>query len=207
LRKTATPEDDEIEEKETGPLRRCLVKRESFARETMLRFVVAPDQTLVFDVTATLPGRGLWLSASADVIHSAIKSGILSRAAKQRVTIPPEFLLLVTTALERRLIELLGLARRGGNAICGFEKAREWLQEQKAGLVVQAADGSADERARFCSGSAVKQVVLLDAARLGKIFGREQAVHVVIGAGRLAKMIENEADRLAAVAGRGRSGQ
>jgi ribosomal protein L7Ae-like RNA K-turn-binding protein len=147
------------------------------------------------------------LSASADVIHSAIKSGILSRAAKQRVTIPPEFLLLVTTALERRLIELLGLARRGGNAICGFEKAREWLQEQKAGLVVQAADGSADERARFCSGSAVKQVVLLDAARLGKIFGREQAVHVVIGAGRLAKMIENEADRLAAVAGRGRSGQ
>jgi predicted RNA-binding protein YlxR (DUF448 family) len=173
----------------------------------MLRFVVAPDASLVFDVTATLPGRGLWLSASGNVIQSAIKSGVFSRAAKQRVSVPPELAQLVKSALERRVTELLGLARRGGIAICGFEKAREWLVAGKAGLVVQAADGSLAELARFCSGSEVTQIRVLDGTRLGKIFGREQAVHVVIGAGKLAKMIESESYRLAAVAGPGLSGQ
>ncbi|NNM56477.1 DUF448 domain-containing protein, partial [Acidocella sp.] len=59
--------ESEDEAPERGPLRRCLVKRESFAREAMLRFVVGPQRQLVFDVSATLPGRGLWLSASRDV--------------------------------------------------------------------------------------------------------------------------------------------
>ena len=55
-------------------------------REAMLRFVVGPDQTLVFDAGATLPGRGLWLSAAGDVVEMALKRGVFSRAAKQPVT-------------------------------------------------------------------------------------------------------------------------
>ena len=56
----ATIEDDA----ETGPLRRCIVTRERLPKEQLIRFVVGPDKTLVPDLTATLPGRGIWLSAS-----------------------------------------------------------------------------------------------------------------------------------------------
>jgi predicted RNA-binding protein YlxR (DUF448 family) len=212
-RRTATqPEPETVEaepgdEPEKGPLRRCLVTRESLPRETMLRFVAGPDQKIVFDAAATLPGRGLWLSARADVITSALKRGVFARAAKQQVKIPENLRDLVEAGLKRRMTELLGLARRGGNAISGFEKAREWLAAGKVGLVVQASDGSAEERARFTGGRDVKAITALSAAALGKVFGRDNAVHVVIASGKLARMIEVEADRLAGVAGGDTSGQ
>jgi predicted RNA-binding protein YlxR (DUF448 family) len=183
------------------------VLRESFDRDIMLRFVVSPDEAVVFDVAATLPGRGHWLSARADVLDQAVKKNIFSRAAKQRVLVPPDLRFQVETMLRRRLIDLLGLARRGGGAISGFEKAREWLTEGKAGLVVQAADGSAEERARFLGGRGLPVVAVLDAAALGRIFGREHTVHAVVAAGKLARMIEVDAGRLAGVAGGETSGQ
>jgi predicted RNA-binding protein YlxR (DUF448 family) len=181
--------------------------RESFDRETMLRFVVSPDEDIAFDVAATLPGRGHWLSARADVLDQAVKKNVFSRAAKQRVKVPPDLRCQVETMLRRRLIDLLGLARRGGGAISGFEKAREWLTAGKAGLVVQAADGSVEERARFVGGRDLPVVAALDAATLGRIFGRDHTVHAVVAAGKLARMVEVDARRLAGVAGGETSGQ
>ncbi len=173
----------------------------------MLRFVVAPEDRIIFDVAATLPGRGHWLSARADVVEQAVKKNVFSRAARRRVEVAPDLLAQVETMLRRRLIDLLGLARRGGGAISGFEKAREWLAAGKAGLVVQAADGSLEERARFVGGRDIPVVTALDAATLGKVFGREHSVHAVVAAGKLARMIEVDAQRLAGVAGGQTSGQ
>jgi len=184
-----------------------MVTRTSFARETMLRFVVGPERAVVFDATATLPGRGLWLSASGDVIDMALKRGVFARAAKQAVIVPPDLRARVEAALRRRILELCGLARRSGQAISGFEKAREWLAAGKAGLVLQAWDGSVDERARFIGGRDVPVASPLDAAALGKVFGREQTVHAVIAAGTLASKLQIEVLRLAGVAGGNVSGQ
>jgi predicted RNA-binding protein YlxR (DUF448 family) len=173
----------------------------------MLRFVVGPAQTLVFDAAATLPGRGLWLSAKADVLESSVKRGVFARAAKQAVRVPPELRRLVELSLRARITDLIGLARRGGNAIAGFEKARDWLTAGKVGLVVQASDGSAEECRRFLGGRDVPVVTPLNGVLLGKIFGRDLAVHVVVAQGKLARMIEIDAARLAGVAGGGTSGQ
>jgi predicted RNA-binding protein YlxR (DUF448 family) len=183
------------------------VKRESFARETMLRFVAGPERQLVFDASATLPGRGLWLSAAGDVIEAAVKRGVFARAAKAQLLVPQDLSARVEAALRQRVAEFLGLARRGGNAVAGFEKAREWLVSGKAGLVIQAADGSVEERARFIGGRDVFVAAPLDGAQLGRIFGREQAVHVAVALGPLATKIQNEILRLAAVAGGRPSGQ
>jgi predicted RNA-binding protein YlxR (DUF448 family)/ribosomal protein L30E len=207
LRKTATPpEDDTDDDPHTGPQRRCLVTRESFLRETMLRFVVGPEGQVVFDVAATLPGRGMWLSASGDVVDMAVKRGVFARAAKAQVKTPPDLRSVIESRLRARVGEFLGLARRSGAAISGFETAREWLVAGKAGLVVQAADGSAEERSRFVGSRQIPVVAVLTAAELGKVFGRDHAVHVAIASGRLARMIEVEAARLAGVAGGGTSG-
>ncbi|MDE1895885.1 MAG: RNA-binding protein [Rhodospirillales bacterium] len=195
------------EEPEQGPLRRCLVTRTQGRREEMLRFVASPDGALIFDPGATLPGRGMWLSASVDVIELAVRRGVFARAARAPLKLPESLHKVVEAVLARRLSDLLGLARRSGAAISGFEKAREWLQASKGGLIVQAADGSVEERARFVGGRAVPCVAVLSAAALGKIFGREHTVHVVILPGRWAQMIELEARRLLGVAKESVSGQ
>jgi uncharacterized protein len=168
----------------------------------MIRFVVAPDRTLVPDLTATLPGRGIWLSASGDVIQTARAQGGLgrafARAARGPVSVPPDLPAALDAALVRRIGELLGLARRAGQAVAGFDKAREWLRTGRGRLILQASDGSAAERARFLAGAADSVEVLdpLPAAVLGQVFGRDHVVHIAIAPGRLGERLAIEAARL-----------
>ena len=194
--------DAEEEESETGPLRRCIVTRERLPREKMIRFVVGPERTIVPDLTATLPGRGIWLSARRDVLETARAQGGLgrafARAARGPVTVPPDLPAVLEAALVRRIGEQLGLARRAGQAVAGFDKAREWLRTGRGRLILQASDGSAAERARFLSGAtdAVTVHAPLSAAALGRVFGRDHVVHVAIAPGRLAERLAIEAARL-----------
>ncbi len=51
-----------------------------------MRFVVGPDRVVVPDLGARLPGRGIWLSARADVLETARARGAFARAAKGAVT-------------------------------------------------------------------------------------------------------------------------
>ena len=190
------------EEPETGPLRRCIVTRERAERARMLRFVVSPDRLIVPDLAARLPGRGIWLSARRDVLETARARGAFARAAKGSVTMPADLPAIIEAGLHRRITELLGLARRAGQAVSGFQKAREWLLAGRAGLVVQAADGSVDERSRFLSGArGVPVAAPLTAAALGAVFGRDHVVHAIVAQGRLAEALRIEDGRLAGFAG------
>lgn len=171
----------------------------------MIRFVVGPDRTIVPDLAERLPGRGMWLSARRDVLEGGRVQGKLAgcfaRAAGGPVTVPPDLSSVLRDGLVRRLGEHLGLARRAGQTVAGFEKAREWLRSGRAGLVVQAADGSPDERRRLLRGRSVTAVAPLSAAALGSFFGREHVVHVAVAPGRLAERIRVDAGRLSGLTG------
>ncbi len=188
-------------EAETGPLRRCIVTRAQGERARMLRFVVDPDRRIVPDLAARLPGRGIWLSARRDVLETARTRGAFARAARGPVAVPPDLSAVLQAGLARRIGDLLGFARRAGQAVSGFQKAREWLQAGRAGLLVQASNGSPEERARLLGGRTLPVVAPLPAAALGAVFGRDQVVHVAVARGRLAEAIAIETERLAGIVG------
>jgi predicted RNA-binding protein YlxR (DUF448 family) len=167
----------------------------------MIRFVVGPDRAVVPDLAARLPGRGIWLSAKSDVLETARAKGGFARAARGPVTVPADLAAIVRAGLLRRIAELLGLARRAGQAIAGFEKAQAVVRAGRAGLLVQAADGSAEECARFRSAApeGLPIIAPLDAAALGAVFGRDRVVHVAVTPGRLAEALANETARLSGV--------
>jgi predicted RNA-binding protein YlxR (DUF448 family) len=168
----------------------------------MIRFVLRPDRRIVPDLAANLPGRGMWLSARADVIETARARGAFARAARGPVTVPADLSEVVRTGLTRRVVETLGLARRAGQAVAGFAKVREWLGQGRVGGILQAADGSVDERARLLSGARDVWVAWpLPGEVLGGVFGREAAVHVAVARGRLAAALRTEIERLAGVSG------
>lgn len=188
-------------ESEKGPLRRCIVTRESLPKERMLRFVLDPDRNLVPDLAGKLPGRGMWLSARADVLERATKRGAFAKAARGTVHLPPDLAARIEDGLKGRIRDLVGFARRSGQAVCGRETVRDWMQAGKAGLLVEASDGSPAERARLVGGWDLPVVAPLPAAILGGVFGRDHAVHVAIAPGRLADAIAVEAARLAGIGG------
>ncbi|MGH7076826.1 MAG: DUF448 domain-containing protein, partial [Acetobacteraceae bacterium] len=89
----------------------------------MVRFVAGRGRMLVPDLEARLPGRGIWLSARDDVIETARASGRLGRAVARvaggPVAIPDDLLLRLQDELVRRIVDLLGRARRAGQAAAG----------------------------------------------------------------------------------------
>lgn len=207
-RKTATlPEDlppeadgepgDEIaDEPEKGPLRRCVVTREQHEKERMLRFVLGPGRELVPDLVGRLPGRGMWLSARADVLERALTRGAFSKAARGPVHSPPDLRQRIEDGLRSRVRDLVGFARRGGQAVSGWQAVRELLLADRVGLLVEASDGSPAERARLLGSRKVAVVSPLPAAALGAVFGRDRAVHVAVAPGKMADSIAVEAARL-----------
>jgi len=169
-------------------------------RARMVRFVLGPDRQIVPDLAARLPGRGIWLSPRADVIETARAKGAFARAARGPVTVPADLPEILRAGLSRRVGEFLGLARRAGQSVAGFAKAREWVTQGRAAGVIQAADGSAEERARLLSGARGIWVGWpLQAAALGAVFGRDHVVHVAVAPGRLAEALHIEIERLGGI--------
>jgi predicted RNA-binding protein YlxR (DUF448 family) len=173
----------------------------------MIRFVLGPDRQIVPDLAARLPGRGMWLSARADVIEAARAKGAFARAARGPVIVPADLHGVLRTGLERRVADHLGLARRAGQAVAGFAKVREWLTHGSVAGVIQANDGSEAERARVLGarGAGGERDLWvawpMSAASLGGVFGRDSAVHVAVAQGRLAAALRTEIERLAGVTG------
>ncbi len=179
------------------PERRCIVTRESGGREGLIRFVVSPDGEAVPDLSERLPGRGLWLTARGDIVRRACRENSFSKAARQSVKVSADLAERLTALLDRRCLEIVGLARRSGQAVAGFEKVRAAIKDGNVALLLEASDGAADGRekiARIAPGSAI--LSLWTAAELGGPFGREDVVHAAILRGGLADRLLREARRL-----------
>ena len=178
-----------------SPIRRCLVTGEERPKSELIRFVVGPDATVVPDIDGRLPGRGLWTLASRDIVATAVARRLFARAAKQPVTALPDLPDRVESLLVRRCIEGLGLARRAGAAVAGFEQVRAWSQRGRCGALVVAADASADGRRKLESG--LPAAAVLTAQELGAAFGRDDLTYVGLAGGDIAKRILADAARLA----------
>jgi predicted RNA-binding protein YlxR (DUF448 family) len=194
------PDDDDDEK---GPLRRCIVSGERLAPEVMIRFVVGPENRLVPDVAGKLPGRGIWVGARRDRLEQAIAKRIFARAARKPVTVDPDLAALVERLVERQCLDIIGLAKRAGAAVAGFDKVEALLRKTAVGVLVEASDGAADGREKLRRLAPDAPVVsLFPAAALAAAMGREGiVVHAAIARGKLAKRLVAAADRLAGLRG------
>jgi len=179
------------------PERRCLVTRARHPARRMLRFVVGPDGTIVPDVAASLPGRGLWLTAARDIVERARVKGRFAKAAGMPVAVDEDLADRIERMLARRCLDQIGLARRAGAAVAGHGKVRAMLAAGNAGLLLLASDGAPDGVARMrAAGTGMPVVELFTGDELGQVFGRENTVFAAIAKGAFAARLADEAHRL-----------
>ena len=126
--------------------RRCLVTRSVADRALLLRFVVDPTGQILPDVDERLPGRGIWLSAGRDVVDKAVEKRLFGKAAKQSVTVLDGLVDRIEALLSRRFYDGLGLARRAGLIVMGFDQVQASLAGSGAAVLLAAADGAEDGR-------------------------------------------------------------
>lgn len=186
------------------PERRCIYTRETSSREMLVRFAVSPDGTVVPDLEEKLPGRGLWLTARGDIIKRACAENAFSKAARRNVTVPADLPDRLAALMDSRCLDLIGLARRSGVAVAGFEKVRAALESGDVALLIEASDGADDGREKLARRAiGVETLSLWTADQLGAPFGRDRCVHAAIFAGGLADRLSREALRCAGIQSEG----
>ena len=158
------------------PERRCIATGESGSTDRLIRFVLGPAAEVVPDLAAKLPGRGVWLTAERALVERAVAKNLFSRAFKAQAAAPADLADRLEVLLASRLIDVIGLARKAGRAVTGFEKVRARLKEGAAGALVQASDGAADGKAKLTRmagavpGIEVTVIEVLDSTELGLAF-------------------------------------
>lgn len=205
----AGPRDPSLTE--AGKARRCIAGGPGANTDEMVRFVLAPDGAVAPDLARKLPGRGAWVSADRASIEKAAAKGLFARAFRRPAHLAPGetpagFASRVEAGLTARALSAIGLARRSGDVVTGFEKVREALKSGPAAFLFtasDAADDGAGKLARLAAASRgpraapVRVVRAFTVEELSAALGREGVRHACLAPGPSAERIARELVRLA----------
>jgi uncharacterized protein len=192
------------EDDRTAPERTCVATRETKPADELIRFVRAPDGSVVPDLKRGLPGRGVWVTATAEAVRLAVKRKAFARGLKDGVTVDPALDARVDELLERQALAMLGFANKAGRVVCGFAKVEAALLKEPVLALVEAADAGADgvrklaqAWARAGKGSEVRALRLFRSVQLDLALGRSNVVHAALLAGPVSAAFLARCDALA----------
>jgi predicted RNA-binding protein YlxR (DUF448 family) len=182
--------------------RRCIVSGEVLPDDRLIRFAISPDGEVTPDIAATLPGRGIWVSADAAAVSTAVTRNLFAKAAKAMVRATADLAARVEAQLVARMSADLGLARRSGALLTGFDSVTRAIQsETPPALIVEAHDGSRDGKrkvfaAAHARGRKIETIECLTSAEISLAVGRENVIHAALKSGRLQERLSFDAKRL-----------
>lgn len=160
-----------------GPQRSCISCRNTRDKKELLRFVLAPDRTLIPDLLSKLPGRGAYTCLNRECLRSAALKGQFARAFKGEVRFDGADQLIdqLVTRLEERIGSYLSLANKAGKVVSGSDLVMESIKKRKSGFVFIAIDISKDIGAKVMEMAdrfEVLHTAVFDKDRLGAFIGK-----------------------------------
>jgi uncharacterized protein len=186
----------------SATMRMCAVSRQVRPIDELVRFVVSPQGEVVPDLKRKLPGRGLWVTASRQMVAEAVRRNQFSKGFKREIranaTLPAD----TEALLVRSATEALAMAAKAGQVVAGFSKVEGALAQGQAQALIHASDGAADgirkldaiprqkrgnigESQDFREGFPIINV--LTSAELDLALGRSNVIHAALLAGPASK--------------------
>lgn len=172
--------------------RQCAVTRLRLASEELLRFALDPDGYAVPDLKAKLPGRGVWITCSREIVEKAIATHAFDRGFRQPVQTADGLADQVESLLERACLQRIALANKAGLVVCGFDKVSKALRSSHSAYIVHASDASPDGcrkldrllRAKENTPESTGLIVRgLNAEQLSLALGRPNVIHAALKQG------------------------
>jgi predicted RNA-binding protein YlxR (DUF448 family) len=172
-----------------APARTCLATRENVPIEHMIRFVAAPDGSVVPDISRNLPGRGAWVTASRDAIGKALAQKAFTRAFRGKAAADEKLVTLVEHLIERSALEALSLANKAGRIVTGNAKVESAILSGKALAIFHSSDGSADGKRKLDGllrrieaegGAKAPSLTLFTGSQMDLALGRPNVVHAAL---------------------------
>jgi len=186
---------------EASRKRKDIVLGEAIEESRLIRFVAGPDGAVVPDLARKLPGRGIWVGADRESVATAARKGLFSRAAKAKLAAAPDLADQVELLLARRVLDGLGLARKAGSIISGYEKVVSALASGKVAWLIEASDGAEDGRRKILSAARKaptppRLLAAFNSDELGLALGGENVIHTALLAGRGVDRWTQDVERL-----------
>jgi hypothetical protein len=132
-----------------GTQRSCALTRELKPVSEMIRFVVAPGDTVVADVKRKLPGRGLWINGTRKALQEAVKRNVFARGFKRKVSVATDLPAQTEGMLERAALDALAVAGKAGVVVSGFAKVDNAINREEALALLHASDGASDGKRKL----------------------------------------------------------
>ena len=140
---SVSPEDDDLAGYDVNG-RMCIVTRESGSQDELIRFVAAPDGTVVADLKRQLPGRGCWVKIDRSLVDKAVAKKLFARALKADVKAAAELGETVDTLLVQQLMQMMNMARKAGQFVTGSAKVDAAVRSGAAIAVFHATNAAED---------------------------------------------------------------
>jgi predicted RNA-binding protein YlxR (DUF448 family)/ribosomal protein L7Ae-like RNA K-turn-binding protein len=184
----------------TEPQRSCLGCREVKEKKALLRFVLAPDGTLVPDLAGKLPGRGAYTCFRKSCLMSALAKKGFARSFKGAVLSgePGALVDFVAAGMVERIAGYLSLANKAGKVVSGGENVLDALRNGSPGVIFIATDISPDigqKLSGLAERSGADIYSLFDKDRLGALLGKEMRSAVVVEQGGFSRALGNEMEK------------
>jgi predicted RNA-binding protein YlxR (DUF448 family) len=170
--------------------RTCIVTRQPKPVGELIRFVAGPEGALVPDLRRRLPGRGVWVTASAATVETAEKRRLFEKQFEGKVSVEPGLAGRIDGLLLAAATGALALARKAGTLVGGFGKVETALRADAVVALVHAAEAGADgveklaaaARRRFGAGK-LPVIRCFTGKELDLAFGRTNVIHAALLAG------------------------
>jgi predicted RNA-binding protein YlxR (DUF448 family) len=189
--------------------RMCIVTREKSERNSddFIRFVAAPDGTVMADLKRDLPGRGCWVKAEKAIVEKAVTKKLFARALKREVIVPPSLADDLDKLLAQQLAGMMNLSRKAGQFITGSSKVDTAIRSGQAIAVFHASDAAADgvrkiDQARKAwhlgmeTEAEIPSFRLFKMAEMEVLMGQNAFIHAAALAGQAAEGVVRRANLL-----------
>ena len=185
--------------------RQCAVTRAVLPVDELLRFVAGPDGAIVVDLKRRLPGRGVWVSARAETVRTAIAKKMLGRSLGDGAFAPTDLFDQVCDQLTQSVLSSLSLARKSGALIAGFDQVAAAIKDGRVAALIQAAEAGDDGvgklraaiRHQTANGGTIPVVRRLTERELSLALGRPHVIHAALLVGQASRHALDEVARLA----------
>ncbi|UNE54569.1 RNA-binding protein [Bartonella machadoae] len=169
--------------------RTCIVTRKNASAETLIRFVIGPNNQIVPDLKSNLPGRGVWISACHSAIEAAIKQNAFKKSFKTDVEVSPNLAHIVDTLLLKTALSNLSMARKAGAVVMGATKVDAAIRSGQALLVLHAKETKEDGKRKIAqaihtiqqqTNRKIKTISLFTSDEMRVAFGANPVMHAAL---------------------------
>ena len=177
--------------------RKCIASGKVLKKQHLLRFVALPNNTIVPDFKKRLPGKGIYVSVSKNMLHKALANNLFSKALKQKLKPIENLEQMVEEILRTSSLQAISLARKAGFMISGLDKVSDAIKKNRVEFLLEASDAGAygtEKISRLAGDTPIYR--LFTTEELDKALDKTNTVHCAFLKSAMSNAVSREFDRL-----------